>query len=164
DAEGPAKELRESHVRLGLHGLALELIDLLINALQSRRVSRPEISAARFVRDVGEKRLVDAHWPVLVAEAEQSAPDRYRSHAFGANANRVDLDSERGRCPPGGARINRAAVVLAVGEKDDDFGTSRRRAQSVRRRGERRPNGCSILELTWSEIVDCRGDDRIVRR
>src|SRR3954470_11829612 len=75
NSKRPAEELREAHVRFRLHGLSLELIDLLVNALQRRGVSGPEVPAAGRVRDVGEQRFIDAHRPVLVPEAEESTAD-----------------------------------------------------------------------------------------
>ena len=45
--ERPAKQLRVAHVRARPHRLALELIDLLVDALQRRGVARAEVAAAR---------------------------------------------------------------------------------------------------------------------
>ena len=130
DPERPAEELRESHVRSRLHGLALELIDLLVDALQSGSVAGAKIPAAGSRRDIGEQRFIDAHRSVLIPEPEEATADGNGRHSFGADANRVDLDAERGGRLRRGARVDRAAIVLTVGEEDDHLRPSRR----VRRR------------------------------
>ena len=61
EVQRPAEELRVAHVRTRPHRLALELVDLLVDALQRRGVARAEIPAARRLGDVGQQRLVDAN-------------------------------------------------------------------------------------------------------
>ena len=140
------------------------MIDLLIDALQSGGVARAEVTPTRHIRDVGEERLVDANGPILVTEAKQTPPHRHRGHSFGADADRVDLDAKRGRGLTGRARIDRTSIVLAVREQNDHLGSSRRRAQPIRRRGERGTDGGAVLELTRGEIVDRRAHNGIVCR
>ena len=111
-----------------------------------------------------KQRLVDAHQPVLVAQSEQAAADRHGRHALGADADRVDLDAEHRRRLRRGARIDRAAIVLAVGEHDHHARAAWCIAQPVRRRRDRGADRRAVLELTGREIVDRGVDDRIVRR
>ena len=162
--ERPAKELGVAHVRARPHGLALELIDLLVDPLQRRGIARAVVPAAGRLGDVVQQRLVDADDPVLVAKAEQPTAHRHRRHAFAADADRVDLDAEHRRRLCRGTRIDRAAVVLAVGEQDHHPRSARRVAQPVGRRGDRGADRGAVLELAGRKIVDGGVDDRIIRR
>ena len=104
-----------------LHRRLLEAIDLAENVRERRRVGRAEVATARRMCDFIEQLLVDFHRHRLIAQAERPLPRWHRRLALCADANRVDLDAECRRGLRGRARIDRALVVLTVGEQDHDL-------------------------------------------
>ena len=117
----PPIQLRVPRVHLHPHRRPLQPVDLRRNTVQRFCITRAEVPSTGALRDFGQQRIVDFHRPVLIAKPEHAATHGDRRHSFGTHANRVDLHADRCRRLCRGARVDRTAVVHAVGQQHNDL-------------------------------------------
>jgi len=113
----PPESFGVPNVGASIDRRALEPVDLLVDGLQGSGIASAEVAATSAGGDLREQRLVNLHRPVFIAQPEQPPAHGDRRHALRADADGVDADAEGARRLCRRARVDGAAVVLAIGQQ-----------------------------------------------